>query len=420
MNTPRVSRSRFLSVAFSTTLLATAACTVTDVPTEQAAETSALTDRTMTPAEWSSCRWSFDVTGITDAHKAISKPGQGVTIAQIDTGYLPSPHFEVGTDVERGVWLPPVAIGRPFPRLNWYDRDSWIPLDTPINAAATNWGHGATTAGMIVNRASDSLPVSGIAPYARLIPYRIAPSVILGSETIGPFGDVKNMARAIRNAIELDVDVINISMGALVDTGGPRLADGALRISIGDANELSAAIDAAFDAGIIVNAAAGHGVPDYLKFLNFFPASAKPRGANAIAATQPGNIPWAETIASPRVTVSAPGAEVCYVRPRTESWAPGALTDVSLKEIASQYVVKKGAGTSFATAYVSGMAAIWVGEMRRQYPNVPKQKFAKAFKALLAGPGVTVPSGWRKDQYGSGVVNLTKLLRSNPGFGVGN
>jgi hypothetical protein len=392
-----------------------AGCARATFDPEQTTATSALVDDVLTEAQWPSCRWSFDASGITEAHKSIAKPGDNVVIAQIDTGYLPSPHFDLGSDIERGVWLPPVAIGRPFPMLNWYETDSFAPVDQPINASGTNWGHGATTAGMIVNRASSSLPVSGIAPYAKLIPYRIAPSVVIGNQNMGPFGDVKNMARAIRNATSMNVDVINISMGALVDTSGPRLANDRVTIS-GGANELAEAIDAAFDAGIIVNAAAGHGVPEALKFLHFLPASASPRGANAIAASQPGNTPWPETIASGRVTVSAPGADVCYVRPRTESWTPGVLSEDALRAIAAQFVVKKGSGTSFATAYVSGIAAIWVSEMKRKHPTVAKKAFAKAFKELLAGPGVTVPNGWQKNRYGSGVINVTQMLNSDPHF----
>ncbi len=416
MTARRFSFARLVSCALAAALSSAVGCAATSPSEAQATDTSALADRVLTKEDWPACRWSFDSTGITEAHKTIAKPGDGVTIAQIDTGYLPSPHFDLGSTVERGVWLPPVAIGRPYPSLNAYETTSWDPLDQPIDDPMTNWGHGATTAGMIVNRASSILPVSGIAPYAKLIPYRIAPSVIVGNQGGGALGSVQGMARAIRNATSLDVDIINISMGALIDTSGPRVTGGVLGFPGGDSNELEEAINAAFDAGIIVNAAAGHGVPSYLDFLHFFPASALPRGANAVAASQPGNSPWGSTIASKHVTVSAPGAEICYVRPRVESWTPGVLSEAALQEIKAQFVVKKGSGTSFATAYVSGMAAIWLGEMKRSYPSVAKKKIAAAFKALLAGPGVTVPTGWKRDQYGSGVINLTNLMKSPPNF----
>src|SRR3954454_5096193 len=99
-----------------------------------------------------------------------------------------------------------------------------------------NGGHGTGTASVIVSPrgAADGNPqnaVSGTAPHAKLVPFRVSDSVVVL--------DTLNLARAIELATDRGVHVISISMGGL---GSDRLHD---------------AVVYATSRGVIVLAAAG-------------------------------------------------------------------------------------------------------------------------------------------------------------------
>lgn len=138
--------------------------------------------------------------------------GHGITVAVIDTG-VSTDHPDLrgsGTDIK-------IAGGVDFV-------DGGAPED--IN------GHGTQVAGII---AADG-EIRGIAPDVRIVPYRVSED----GESVS--SDL--IIRAIRQAIDDGVDVINISLG--VNRTNPRI---------------NAAISEAVDSGIVVVAAAGNDGP---------------------------------------------------------------------------------------------------------------------------------------------------------------
>ena len=153
----------------------------------------------------------------------------------------------------------------------------------------------------------------GVAPGARVLPLRVSRSVI--------HFDFGNVGRAILYAIDQQVDVISMSLG------GPGYS-GFVREAIGKA----------LDDGIIVVAAAG----------NYLPATAFPAAfpeVIGVAATHAADGLWRFSAIGRLVDIAAPGEDV---------WRAHAASDAPAAD------VTMSTGTSYATACVAGVAALWL------------------------------------------------------------
>ncbi|MCA2961641.1 MAG: S8 family serine peptidase [Silvanigrellales bacterium] len=353
------------------------------------------------------CLWAHEETGIDWAHQTIGRPGEGVLIAQLDTGYLPSPYFEIGMDVPYGLDLARPRLGSVLPVLNWVETGK-EPLDFPVSANQVSlWGHGVSIAGVLLNQTSRGALFDGVVPYARVIPYRISPYILSGSPTGAPaFSPTENVARALRNAITQGVDVVNLSFAAVVDTNGPQLTSpsgGGLGVTwnvAGASGELTSAFEAAEKAGIIVVVAAGQNVP-----FNLLSASAANSHVFAIAGSERGEKAWASSVSGNNIVASAPAKDICYARPAATNW-PGPLDSAALDAISKSFVWEKSEGTSYSAAFVSGIAALWI----QANPGLPKAERAKAFRTALKTHGTVTPAGWPASGYGKGIVNIRSLL----------
>lgn len=84
--------------------------------------------------------------------------------------------------------------------------------------------------------------------------------------------------------------------------------------------------------------------------------------------------------------------------------------------IESNDKVAPSCGTSYSTANVAGVAALWLSHYGReklinQFDNDTKLQFV--FKELVIETAIK-PSGWDKDEYGAGIVNAQELLNKKP------
>ncbi|WP_320065895.1 type VII secretion-associated serine protease mycosin [Micromonospora sp. RTGN7] len=233
-------------------------------------------------------------------------------------------------------------------------------------------GHGTMVAGIIAGRAETGVPFSGIAPAARILPIRVLPDTRRTNDESLP----GQIAQAIRYAVDNDAKVINLSLETL-----PR-------------PELAAAIEYALAKRVVVVAAAGN--QQQQRDQPAYPAGYP--GVIAVAGVDEQGGHVGTSISGDYVDIAAPGHNIVAPAPNGDGW----LTEPE-------------GGTSFAAAYVSGVAAL----ICAAYPDLTPAQVAERLTDTADSP----PDG-RDAQVGYGVVNpyraVTNLLgtRANPPLGA--
>lgn len=296
--------------------------------------------------------------------------GTGVKIAVIDTG----------VDVVGNAWLSDVNV----PIV-----EDFVPLEKQKNGNATDRFdclHGTAVTGLIVGnphaRDAEKTPAQrqfdqahptalrGIAPGAKVYALRAMASSEASGDDKVPIEPVIN---AIRRAIELKVDVINISL----TTNIPDQA-------------YADAVKAALDAGIVVVAAAGNQGPQLSPYL----PAAYP-GVIGVGMTDKGDRVPAESGSSPQMSVSlgAPGVGLVTITPG--SW--------KAKEQTYRY---DSNGTSYAAPLVTGTVAL----MLQREPDLTPAQVRSRLMATADLPTATVPD----PQLGQGLVNPWRALMEVP------
>lgn len=304
--------------------------------------------------------WAIDASFVQQAWAEPTVPGtggkhqgDGVRIGHPDTGIL----------------LHDELVGSTLDLASGYDfvDDDPDPAD-PLGPG--NPGHGTSTASVIVSGfdVAGVKGVSGVAPLATLIPLRVSNSVVHFSWT--------RLTDAIDHAVANNAHVISMSLG------GP-LPSFVLHDAIEDAT----------NAGLILVAAAGNGWPFVV-----FPA--RYDEVIAVAASNCADQRWASSASGSDVDITAPGESVW----RAETKTSGAF-DVS-----------RSSGTSYATAQVAGIAALWLAHHGRatlvgKYGagNVPL-----VFKELLTTQGFRWPASgsWDTSNLGVGLIDAEALLQA--------
>jgi serine protease len=305
--------------------------------------------------------WSLELTRVTEAwpnHFPGSKtPGEGVLIGHPDSGYRNHPEIASSLLISKG--------------FDFFREDN-DPKDELENKFPwQSGGHGTGTASVIVSPMGAAAPgapnsVSGTAPGAKLIPFRVSDSSVIV--------DGLNLARAIERAADAGAQVISISMGGL---GSERLHD---------------AVVYARNKGVIVLAAAGNCV----RFV-VFPAAYEEVVAVAACDAELGI--WKGSSRGSAVDITAPGDRV---------WIAVASSNDN------DDIVGQSSGTSYAVATVAGIAALWIAKHGRaklikacgSERNIPP-----TFMRLLRETATPVPA-WSRGEFGGGLVNADALLNA--------
>jgi hypothetical protein len=303
--------------------------------------------------------WSLILTKVKQAWESHfpgqnNREGKGVIVGHPDTGYRNHPEIARNLLVNKG--------------FDFFHNDT-DPKDELEGGFGRNPGHGTGTASVIVSpkgAPAGTAPsfVSGAAPGATLIPFRVSDSVVIL--------DGLNLARAVEGAADAGSHIISISMGGI---GSERLHD---------------AIIYAKNQGVIVLAAAGNCVSFVV-----FPAGYEEVVAVAACDAEKGI--WKGSSRGAAVDVTAPGDRV---------WHAVASVDDNLDNVA------QGSGTSYAVATVAGIAALWLAKHGRNKIIKAcggKEKIASAFIQLVRTTSTSVP-GWPPGQFGGGLINADKLL----------
>jgi membrane-anchored mycosin MYCP len=213
-------------------------------------------------------------------------------------------------------------------------------------------GHGTSVASIIAAAPMAGIPFAGVAPQATILSIKITNS----TDSISPAA----VTTAIRDAVDMGANVINLS---LASPNSP---------------QLRSAVDFALSHNVVVVAAAGN--DDGNGTGPFYPAAYP--GVLSVGAVGPdGSLASFSDTHTP-VTVTAPGVNV------TGAW-PGAFPDA---------YNPGDSGTSFATPFVAGVAAL----VRAYYPRLPAAQVVQRIKATAdgaAGPGT-----------GNGMVNPVQAV----------
>ncbi|MEZ5668013.1 MAG: S8/S53 family peptidase [Alphaproteobacteria bacterium] len=291
----------------------------------------------------------------------------GVTVGQVDHGYT----------------LHPATLGSVHPKLgrNYMDPGSDDPRD-PMDYAETFGvrGHGTRT-GSTLAGFDPQQGYLGVAPKVPLIPYRVTNRSVLdlpGGTLLEPEGT--NVAKAIRHAVDQnECPVISISLGSLFGW-----------------QAMGEAVDHAYDNGVIVVAAAGQVISEVV-YPGKYPQTVSAGGI------RPGNWPyWTYRPSGARPDIWAPGAAVW----RAQAAPPDNGT--------ATYRYDWGEGTSYATAVVAGLAALFV---RRFADDLARKGYdgwrrVELFRALLKRNAKTV-RGTGQD---GAVVQFPGVLNTFPAW----
>ncbi|GEE01860.1 type VII secretion-associated serine protease [Gordonia spumicola] len=293
-----------------------------------------------------------DLLDLTGAHRF--SRGAGVRVAVIDTGVTPHPR------------LPGLTGGGDYVASG----DGLTDCDM----------HGTLVAGIIAARPSPADSYVGVAPESTIISIRQSSGAFRAKSSdrdtaaVGAgYGPLATLASALRKAVDLGADVINVSETACLPAGST-VGDDAVR----DALRVAAARD------VVVVVAAGNlsdGTecreqnPDVVTepvSTVATPARLSPL-VLAVGATQSSDGTAAPfTLRGPWVSVAAPGTDVVGLSPSGPITAlTGPDGDVAL------------AGTSYAAPYVAGTAAL----IRSRFPGLTAAQVVDRIIATAHGGG---------------------------------
>jgi serine protease AprX len=294
--------------------------------------------------------------------------GAGINVAVIDTGVAPVDGLTGDGKVVAAVDLSPEA-------------------GNPATAMVDNNGHGTHMAGIIAGSETGADPALaeehpewflGVAPDAGIV------SVKVGDRNgdVLPGGLAAAVDWTVENAEQYGIRVINLSVGSDATSASPFRVD-----------PLSAAVQRAWDAGLVVVTAAGN------------------LGADANGLVTPANDPYVIAVAGADVEESgvraaewtssgdgvrnpdlaAPGAHIQSLR------VPGSDADVNHPEGYVDAETFKGSGSSQAAAAVAGAAALLL-DARPELTNDQVKALLVDSATPLADPATVA---------GAGLVNLT-------------
>ena len=310
------------------------------------------------------------------------RQGEGQRIAVIDTGV--NPHPRLGGRLQDG--------------------GDFVRNETGLHDCD---GHGTLVAGIIAADENPDTGFAGIAPKATIMSIRQSSELLktryvserpktAGQQFSLPSGDTTTMARAIRYAVDvLRTRVINISEAACLTAARGNLP----QAGAGHALDLQAAVRYATDEDVVVVVAAGNVDQDCPQNETGINAVASPAWFDvdvlAVAAMQENGEPAREfTLAGPWVDVGAPGTEITSLDPAT-----GGLANQTIENGQRGFIQ----GTSFATPYVAGLAAL----IRERFPDLTAREVMYRIERTAQRPG---GKGGRNDLAGYGMINPVAAL----------
>lgn len=339
-----------------------------------------------------------------DWQNAGDRRGSGIVIGHPDSGWRPHPEYdELSPNQDR------IDINRAHNVFNGNTGPNAALHDTSPQNMTTNLTHGTATGSMMVSAPATqgtttvqnipakgegvggNITISGVAPGARVLPVKCITNVVLLGDT--------NLAHAIEYLMEENVDVISISLGGTPHHSLEDIMNEAVRTQ-----------------NIIIVCAAGqvNGVADQEThfYHNTVVEPAAYQQTIAVACSTVNDKPWADSFRGSNVDISAPGHNVWFA---------------DFDEDGTRQI-KYGSGTSFSTALVASVAALWLGfhgkqNLLQQYQGT-NVSLSDVFRHLIketarkpriidrtpVGEIFDVNEPWNEELFGAGIINAEALL----------
>jgi serine protease len=297
-------------------------------------------------------QWHLDQIGMPDAWPKAT--GKGVIVAVIDTGVS---HQDYGKRFKGVPDLKQTEFVKGYDFVN--NRE----------VAVDDHGHGTHVAGTIAQSTNNKVGVAGVAFGAKIMPLKVL--------NAGGYGNVGDIADAIRFAADHGAKVINMSLG-----------------SNRSSRVMAAAVKYAHGKGVAVVCAAGNNGHGKVGF-----PAANP-GAIAVAATQYDRTTTFYSNWGKEIDVAAPGGNT-RVDQNNDGMPDGVMQNTIKinKPLENDYLLFMG--TSMASPHVAGVAALIVGRGVTDPDAV-----LKLLKATARHPG-----GKKWDEhYGAGIVDASAAL----------
>jgi membrane-anchored mycosin MYCP len=348
-----------------------------DQPTEQRRVCSAPT--VFPGANFADKPWANDYLRISDAQRFAT--GAGVTVAVIDTGVNGSPRV-------------PAEPGGDF-------------VDKSGNGMSDCDSHGTLTASIIAGRPSPTDGFVGVAPDARILSLRQTSEAFqpVGSRsdpndpnTTQTAGSLRSLARAVVHAANIGAQVINISEAACYKVTRPINESG-----------LGAAINYAVNVkGVVIVVAAGNtgqdcsqnpppdpGMPADPRGWKQVQTIASPAWYSPLVLTvggiAPNGLPSNFSMHGPWVDAAAPAENITAL----------GYDGNPVNALQGQDGPIPITGTSFAAAYVSGLAAL----LKQRFPDLTPAQLMNRITATARHPG-----GGVNNEVGAGVIDPVAAL----------
>lgn len=286
--------------------------------------------------------------------------GEGIVIGHPDSGYRRHPEI-----LDEMAGLPTRVLanrGRDF-------------VDGDDTMEDEDGGHGLGTASVLMS--AENGPgekfVTGVAPAARIIPYRVTkPHLLIPAPVLLESG-MSRLADALFRAVDDGCHVISISLGWL------------------PLEKVRRAVQHAFEQDVIVVAAAGNNV-------RFVVWPAHYDEVVSCAGCTSKRRRWSGSSRGRRVDVTGPAEDV---------WKAAVGGN-------GAFEVEPSSGTSFAAASVAATAALWLAHWGRErlldrYRG--EFRLTAVFRKLLTESCDPPPAG-HGGQFGQGIVNARRLLET--------
>ena len=320
--------------------------------------------------------------------------GEGVIVAVIDTG-VSYANYKKGRKVFRAV--PDLAQTEIVPGYDFVNNRK-LALD--------DHGHGTHVAGTIAQSTNNGIGVAGVAFKAKIMPLKVL--------SARGFGNVADIAEAVRFAANNGAKVINMSLG------GPR-----------PSKILADAVTYAHKKGVLVVCAAGNEGSNKVGFPAGYPE------AFAVAATQFDRKTTFYSNYGKEIAIAAPGGNT-RVDQNNDGMPDGVLQNTIKigKPAENDYLLFMG--TSMAAPHVAGVAALVVASgvtkpeavakvLTSTAKHPEKKKWDERYGAGIVDAEAAVAKvkeSWGGEQLGlAGLLALLLLgglrLRGRLGLGVG-
>ena len=279
--------------------------------------------------------------------------GKGVIVAVIDTGVA-------YTDKGKFKRVPDLANTEFVPGYNFVND-----TDTPLD----DHGHGTHVAGTIAQSTHNGVGVAGVAYSARIMPLKVLSS--------RGFGNVADIAEAIRFAANNGAKVINMSLGGS-----------------GSSKIMASAVKYARSKGVVVVCAAGNEGRNRVSYPAAYP------DALAVAATQFDRTTTFYSNWGKEIDVAAPGGNT-RVDQNNDGMPDGVLQNTILPGRPDKDDYLLFMGTSMAAPHVAGVVAL-VMESGVTDPDAVE----KVIKSTAKHPK---DKKW-DPHYGTGIVDVQAAL----------